>query len=561
MISNGHNFIRTTGRAALVAIFCMLSVAVFFRYQIANGFTTLFSDRFDGMIVIAILEHWYNVFRDLSNWSQTNFFYPIANTLGYQDGYFANGVFYSVFRALGVDPFLASELVNATMRAIGFLSAYLACRRLFGLGLPWALLASIVFTLSSSSFIHAGHVQLLSISFAPLMAVLLHSTFTALFSGRRRALLAWGGAASLMYAVWLMTGYYMAWYFLYFSAATLAILVSLSPRDEKRVLLATLRRQALPVLALVAFAVLVNLPFLNVYLPKAAESGQESYQLGLSMTPSLLDIPNVGGGNLLYGRLVTSVHDMIAPALPLFSERTTGVSVILLFLFGCALAWLWRQREQTGAPLLTMAMAAAVVLTWATVVHVGNFSLWYVIYHLVPGAKGMRATGRYQIFLAAPVIVLAVQYLSWNARRIVAPVLFLMCALLVIEQLDEGSPLRLDRPHELARLRSVPPPPSVCRVFFASAARPERVNRPIEDGVYSHNVDAMLIAEYWDLPTINGLGAVLPPGWGLFNPERPSYLPAVAAFVRAHRLTGVCGLDLRTMRWDTSPRFAPAHSG
>ena len=556
-----RNSARAVGRMSLVSICCFLTVAIFFRYQIGNGFTTLFTDRFDGMIEIAIQEHWYNVLRGLAVWSQTNFFYPVRDALGYQDGYLANGAIYAVFRALGFDPFLSSEMVNMAMRAIGFAGAYLACRRVLGLELGWALLGSVLFTLSNSSFVHTGHIQLLSISFAPLMAVLLHGSLGALGSGRRRALLAWGLAATLLYAAWLMTGYYMAWYFLYFSAVALVILLVLLRRDEQLALLAAVRQQAFSLLTLALITVLVNLPFLSVYRPKAAESGQHPYTGAFSMTPSFLDIPNVGASNLLYGRLVVGLHDMIAPTLPLFSERTTGIPAILLFLFGCSVIWLWRHRAQAKSLPLAKAMAAAVLLTWVTAIHVRSFSLWYCIYHLVPGAKAMRAVGRYQIFLAAPVIALAVQYLSWNARRIVTPVLILVSVLLVVEQLNVGPQLQLDRPHELARLQSVPPPPSVCKAFFVSAARPERLGDPGVDDNYSHNVDAMMIAEYLDLPTINGLGAFVPPGWQLYAPDKPSYMPAVTAFATSHGVTGLCGLDLRTMHWDTAPQIAPVRQG
>lgn len=554
-------WIRAPGRALLIAIVCAMSVALFFRYQIANGFTVLFTNRYDGMIVVAIQEHWYNVFRGFSHWSQANFWYPVPNTLGYQDGYLVNGVFYAGFRAFGVDPFLASEIVNMTLRALGFFGAYLALRRVFGVEFLWAILGSILFTLSSSSFNHTGHVQLLTISFAPYMTVLLHGAFGALLSGRRRALLIWGMGAASLYALWLMSGYYMAWYFLYFMAAMLIIAPLLMDREDRSALMLAMRRQAFPLVGLVVLFVALNLPFLNLYLSKIAESGEQKYQLALSMSPSLLDIPNVSSVNLLYGRIVVALHDLVAPSLPLFGERTTGVSVILLFLFGCAAASLWRCRERTGTALLSKAVAAAVLLTWITVVHVGNFSLWYMIYHLVPGAKAMRATGRYQIFLAAPIIALAIRYLSWNAQRIAVPVLLLVCVLLVVEQLGDSSPVQLDRRVELARLTSVPPPPPACKVFFASAARPAVVQNKFIEDVYSHNVDAMLVAEYLHLPTINGMGAILPPGWALFAPEDPSYLRAVALYVAAHQVKNLCALDLRTMRWDTEPRLPPLHAG
>jgi hypothetical protein len=119
-----HDRIRAGKRALLVTICGVLSVAVFFRYQIGNHFTELFSNRYDGFIVLAILEHWHNFFCGLAGWSQTNFFYPFHDTLGYQDGYFANGMFYSAFRGLesvrrlyhGLQSFRSMRRIEASLR-------------------------------------------------------------------------------------------------------------------------------------------------------------------------------------------------------------------------------------------------------------------------------------------------------------------------------------------------------------------------------------------------------------------------------------------------------------
>src|SRR5215472_2645171 len=81
----------------------IVSVAFFFRYQIANGFTWLAGDRYDGFIELSILEHWYNVAQGFSHWSQMNYFYPVAGSLGYNDGYFFYGLIYAVFRWSGTD--------------------------------------------------------------------------------------------------------------------------------------------------------------------------------------------------------------------------------------------------------------------------------------------------------------------------------------------------------------------------------------------------------------------------------------------------------------------------
>src|SRR5579859_4131623 len=110
-----------------------IATCVFFRYQLADGFTRLFSERYDGFIEISLLEHWYNVFSGYSSIFSTNYFYPEHQTLGYNDAYFIYGSFYSVARFFGFDPFISSEIVNIIIRFIGFFSFYVASREIFKL--------------------------------------------------------------------------------------------------------------------------------------------------------------------------------------------------------------------------------------------------------------------------------------------------------------------------------------------------------------------------------------------------------------------------------------------
>jgi hypothetical protein len=64
----------------------------------------------------------------------------------------------------------------------------------------------------------------------------------------------------------------------------------------------------------------------------------------------------------------------------------------------------------------------------------------------------------------------------------------------------------------------------------------------------------MLISEQLSVPTVNGYTAHDPPGWRLANPERPGYLAEVAAWASSHGVrSGLCELDLGTMRWLASP--------
>lgn len=532
-----------------------LSLAFFFRFQIGNGFTLLLGDRHDAVIELAILEHWYNVLRGLEPWSRTAYFHPIPATLGYNDGYLLFGLPYAAFRAAGADPFLGGELVNVATRAIGFVAVHGLGRRVLRLPWPWALLGAVLFTIGNSVFIRGSHAQIFSVSFVPVLVLLLHGTLAALLAGRRGALLAWGAALCAWQAACLMTGFYMAWYAVFLGASVLVAWVCVAGSTLRRQWLAAIRAQWLPLLALGGLAVVVNLPFLTLYLPKAAETGMHAWADVAVHAPSVLDIIHVGEANLVWGWLVRLLKSWFRPDFPFWSERMTGMPPLLLGLFAASLVWLWRGprgEPDAGDPTRVAwlrAVAIGTLATWALTLQVDGRTGWALVHAYVPGARAARVIARYQIFLTLPVVALVTAWLAAKARRLPRAVLLPLVALLLLEQVNGYAPLFLDRPQEVARLRAVPAPPAGCRAFYVSAARTEsRFGEAVADP-YNHNTEAMLLAEVLRLPTINGISTFNPPLWPEQIPEDPGYLPAVRAYAAAYGVTGLCALDLRRFTW------------
>lgn len=556
-----------TRTAVLVALAGVLAVAFFFRVQILSNFDLLSGNRYDQVIETAILEHWFNVFRGLNHWSEPKYYHPFDLTLGYNDGYFLYGAAYSVFRAVGLDPFLTGDCVAIVVRFVGYFGFYLAGRRLLGLRPGWAVLGAVLFTIADNIFVQAHHAQLLSVSFVPVMAVLLDGALAALLAGRRARLLAWGAAAACLHAAWLITAYYMAWYFVFFCTFAAVAHAVLAGRAGLRPLWEATRRQAVALAAVALVYALANAPFLMVYLTKARETGMHPYR-GVSIyTLTLPDLLHVGDGSLLYGRVVAAVNGLLRPHMPEWSERMTGFppGLLLLFAAGLVLSLAAPRSLLPARAAALRAVAIATVATWACTINIAGHSAWWFLYEAFPGARAARVVARYQIFLAAPVVALAVLYLASQARRVAAPLLLLVCALLVAEQVNTKPIVALDRPHEMARLRAVPPPPAGCRAFFASAERGEGPLEPESDGFFSHNVDAMVIAEIVHLPTINGASTFQPPKWNLIESDRPDYLDRVRAYAEANRISGLCGLDMRTLRWTgpqewSAPRVVDAAS-
>jgi hypothetical protein len=538
-------------RGLAVALAAILAVAFFFRNQIGDGFTLLLGDRYDAVIELSILEHWVNVLAGRSAWNRTDYFHPVPGTLGYNDGYLVFGLLQAGFRAAGTDLFLGGELVNMTLRLIGFLGAYALGRRAIGLGWGWALLGAALFTISNNLYIRGSHAQLFSVGLVPVLALLLHGAVAALLDGRRGALLGWGAGFALGFAVCLMTGFYMAWYFAWCGGAMLLAWLVVAGRPARRRLLAALRAQAVPLAAIGALAVVAELPFLTLYLPKAAETGMHPWADVLRHVPSPLDIVHVGEANYLWGWLVQAVNGAFRPDFPFWSELMTGMPPLLLLVFAAALLWLWRGGGEAppGRVAMLRALAIAVLVTWALTLQVGGVTGWSLVYRLVPGAKAARVVARYQIFLTLPVVLLAMAVLSAEARRLPRLVVALLCGLLLAEQANAYAPLFLDRPLEAGRVAAVPPAPAGCRAFYVSAARQESRFGEEVDNPYNHNTEAMLVAAVRHVPTINGISTFNPPFWPEAIPDDPRYLAQVRAYAEHWGVTGLCALDLRRFTW------------
>jgi hypothetical protein len=146
-----------------------------------------------------------------------------------------------------------------------------------------------------------------------------------------------------------------------------------------------------------------------------------------------------------------------------------------------------------------------------------------------------------------PVTILACEVVarSWRlpGARITVGVL---AGILLLEEINTLPTAALEVPLHSAFFDKVGRVPSACRVFFAENARPG----PDVEGLYRHNVDAMLIAELTGVPTVNGMATFTPPDWSLNQPQNPDYLLRVRQWLASHDIRqGVCGLDAQAGEW------------
>ena len=531
-----------------------LSLAIFFRTDLSTSFNILYGDRFDGIIETALLEHWFNVYQGVSSWSETLFFYPVQDTLGYNDGYFIFGLFYSVWRAVGLDPLLSSELTDIIVKLIGFVGFSLFATRVLRLKGWFALIGASIFTIANNSYIQGAHVQLFAVGFAPLLATIIAECVHAVRQRRQRRVALFGIGAAVFLSAWLLTAFYTAWFFLAYSFFLLAILALAVGAGATWAFLSDVWACRVPVAcAALSFCVSV-VPFLLVYLPKASETGMHRFAVAFGYLSKPLDIFNLSGNSLLYG----SLQDWLSPFFSTDHENATGFTPILLLVF-CVAAIQMIRHKKSARCRVVMCMALAAIALWTLTIRVGSHTPWILAYQFLPGAKGIRAIGRVQIFLQWPVTAVAMAGLQAAGQTVPAQrgnrgallTAGLACFMLV-EQLNLWRIPQLDREVELAWMHSVALPPAMCRAFFVGKGRPAdpRLGQRLTDLV-EHDIDAMLLAEWIRLPTINGFATFLPAGWNLLSIDRPDYVTRIDAYGRDHHIETLCGVNLRTGEWST----------
>lgn len=538
-----------------IALIASLSFVIFlqFRSQILNHFTLLYGDRYDAVIVATILEHWFNVLNGFSDWSEVNYFHPYTNTLGHTDGYFIVGVIYSAFRFFGLDPFLSAELVNLTTRALGFCAFFIACRKLFDLPFWWSLLAASLFVLSNNNTIHGQRLQLATVAFAPILALLLWYACKALYADNSKQFVVFGSAAGVFLGAWSITCFYMTWFFIFFTTFFLAILLLSMGATKLNVLKEKIKSRKLSVLLVLVITILSLLPLLSVYLAKSKEAGMRSYASVVSNTVPVEGILQVGTENLMFGKIYNGLLGFIAPGYsPNGEYYNTGIAPIIfvLFLAGCFFVYKSRHTENRRPFWLSFCMAT--VATWTLSVNFAGHSAWYIVFHLFPGAKALRIVAAYQIFLTLPIIAIGINYLSSISCKTPPAILFLLVSLLCLEELNTGD-ISLIREVELKRVSLQNQPPQQCTSFFVTGwpnqntatSMPELINN-----YYAHNVSAMLIAELSHLPTINGFASFNPPDWKFGYPNNADYIQRIRQYAQKHQIKGLCKLNLDTLSWN-----------
>ena len=534
--------------AFFAALLILWTAFVIMRVPVLSHFRMIAGDTLDGMLALAIEMHWSHVLNGTAlGWQTTNYFFPIRDTLGYNDSFFLHGALLALVRSCGADIFLGLQIVDWSFRAIGFASMWALARRCFDWPSLVNVLAAALFVTANCYYPNATvHGQFLACNLLPLLMLLQVESVRAAASGAiyRFALLA-AIFAALMGAM-LITSYYVSFFFILADILVLILYVFILRSGPLR-FRSAVRRWGGYATIQISLLALCCVPFLMIYLPKAAETGMHPfYEIALfSLRPT--DIINVGPYNLLWSHFYQRALALAAPKWEGALYHQTGATPILfgLFLMG---GWTLRhERKSEWRKALLFAMWCSNLLLLAVTIRWSGVWPWAWVYRFIPGAEGVRVISMIQLDLMILTVVVACSVMAavWRSAQMRA-IFVIVAVLLLIEQINDYPVFNLDRPAENAFLAQVDHIPSSCRVFFAESSRPG----PDLNTWYRHNVDSMILAEVSGIPTINGFSTFLPPRWSLVHPEGGEYLSNVREWLGNHAVTGpVCAIDFKTGAW------------
>jgi len=536
------------------AVFACINL--FFWYLI-DGFRVIPVDMLDGRLIVAIHEHWYQVFSGRVGWKDIPQFWPLEGTLGFSDAFFLTSIPYSIARGLGADLYFSFMVMLLGIALIGYFSCYRLFATLFKFPKILSIFLSYLFlntSLTHNAIAHS-HPQLLIIWLLPLLILFLHAAFYG--TGLLSMLL------SVVSGLWLgllfLTGYYISWYFIFFTSLAFLFWIifqgfaqRLKPPSLERPFASFWRTMAerkvfVKLGLMMAFGGLSLIPFFHLYLPINVQYGERVWGEMRLIVPSFKEFFNQGTYNWMWSGLVQSLG-WFSDKWP--QARSMGFGPLFFALFvlcsGTVLCSKYRNNQGSEHILLVCVLICTILCCLCLNFRVGEFTLWKYMYQWVPGATAISFFHRLNFILLLPCLTIigwALREVVWNPQNRI----FGCCLgiLVILEQQPSRVSDYAMRYHEaVSRTVHVQPPPPEAAVFYL------RSSTKSEKWQFSQ-LDALFVAQQYGLRTVNGYSGIYPKNWWLYDPSESWYPQEVRRWIHLNgaQPSGLYELDWDTGRW------------
>ena len=527
--------LREVVLAAGVGAACL---AYLFRFSLLSGGDKWTGAPADARLCMILAEHWWAVCRGLASFRDPNYFYPAHDVLGYSHTLLVLAPLYIPFRAMHFDTYLAFECALAVLKALGFGFCHAMLRTTFRLGAGASLVGATLFTIANGPTFWAAHPQMWIVAFVPVLVLLLDFYFRR---GSRGAL---AGAAFLFGAV-MFSEFYTAFFCGLAAVVVAGCWAGIELWTRREDFFLRLRSWSACVPGDLAAAAgpfsfwLVILVW--VYYPVLRVTGGRSYADAYQYIRAWRELVDTGVYNWVWGHSLGAFYLLHFPK---WEEARMGLPLAMVITAAFAavrsLMRLWRKQPTFTARACAVVALSSAALYVATV-RFGTHTFWWVVYKVVPGASGLRVPGRINVLLTltvAAVCAMALNELFGKGRRNGATWFGVaLAAFLIAEQINLFEFAEVSRISELRYFGRFSGAPAGCEAFY--------VVRPRVPWIYPvGQVDGMILARWWNIPTINAYGGWPPPGWDLYQFDE-GYSNRAARYFMAHGMWDrACAADM-----------------
>lgn len=559
MTSKKRNVLLKT--AALI-VFAIIIELLFFRNILFND--NLIGSNGDARYIDLILEHYYRFLQGQENFTDLRCFYPVTNTISYSDMLLAMAIPFCILRAMGASMFMANKWGLIMLHTIGTFSTVYLLDRKMKLKPYATIIGTILFCYSSSLSTKTWHNQMLAVCLFPLMFIFLWCFFENISKNRIKRIFSGIGAIAVL-ALVFYTSFYNAYYFLLFAAFTVIAYFIVLCRKKGHPFKAVgkfLKKHPFEVILYVVFGIGIMIPFILIYLPTLRQSGGGwDWDTIVLVLPTWRDYFNVGPYNLVYGPFMEGSFFKLSGYYA--GELRTGFPLISMFLFIAAAIYLKarapRRIDKHSRPanytdVLYLATAIGVFCCFISIFKFHGHSLWYFFYKYVPGASGLRAVARFNMFLTLPAAIVtavfvdkAVPELKLKRSR-KALLLTALSLWLITENTLTVGVRSLWTVHEAVELTNkASAPPADCKVMFITDSAEERTLTDDKD----YQLAAWEVAYKYNILCINGHSGQFPPEWSHMSPfhGEEAYTKAMDAWIEKYQLSDVYSYDIATNSW------------
>jgi hypothetical protein len=564
----------------VVLILGVILEATFFRQVVWSNFDQMIGDAGDARFNGVVLEHWWQVFQGYSNWLSPSYFYPTKGVLGYSDADFLFALPYSGLRYVGLNIFTSFQIVLLTTVFLGWTGAFIFFRYCLRLNIFPAIIGTILFSFPNAMAISVGRPQLLAVYFLPYLAIAIF-LFIKNFSKKNFQGRIAGAFIAVFVPCFFYTSFYMAWFTMFFMLLLFFVFVVWLLIQKKEVktwrtifLNKQLWKKLLPYIVI---SVICFIPFFITYIPAQRVLGARPYEEVLTMLPTFIDYINVGSSNWVWGDYFNSEE---LRNRPMSWELDKGLSLVLFFTFLIiSIIFIRKVRNYKlqithegefkmsskkdsantvhWQTILVIGLSLAVLLAWVLILKIEDYSLWWVISKVTPGAGAIRIVCRFQQFLVFPVaIVIAIAfnqalniipYIKETAVQFVILMSIAVISLfIIVEQLNTAPTSNYSKHQQLEMLSGIQAPPSDAEVFTVLP------DSSLHKNPFEIHIDAMIIAQKYNLSTINGYSGSPPPGWNTTHDiNDPYYSIFLNRWINYYQLNNpyLYFLNLKTGTW------------